>query len=141
MAVGIGRWMTLDPKSAIKPTDDAIRIESPSANTPAATISPPKLKTERIIKPVNEATITTAGNGHAAHNVPTNSQSVNGIRRKVGRRDTPGLIEHAEHLRTALRDTLLKTNELLKAIKYERRQSRAVQQTLAQLRQLKTLGV
>ena len=140
--------MTLDPEFAIKPAADAIRIESPSADAPAATISPPKPKTERTTQPVNSNTANTngcspvEGNGHAtASAAPANGQPVNRIRRKVGRRDTPGLIEHAEQLRTALRETLLKTNDLIKAIKQDRRQSRAVQQTLAQLRQLKTLGV
>ena len=63
------------------------------------------------------------------------------IHRKANGQSTPGLIEHAEQLRTALRDTLVKSNELLKAIKQERRQSRAVRSTLESLRQLKTIGV
>ena len=134
-------WMTLDHESAIKPAADAIHIESPSANTPAATIPPPKPKTKRTITPVSEATITTTGNGHATNGVSAaGSLPVNRPRRKASRRDTPGLIEQAEVLRTALRDALVKTNELLNAIKYERRQNRLVQSTLASLRELQKIA-
>ena len=82
------------------------------------------------------------GNGHTATNgqAKTNGQSRNGAARKPGQ-DIDGLIRQAEAFHTSLRDTLLKTNELLKGLKRHRRQSRVLQTTIASLRQLKTLGV
>ena len=84
----------------------------------------------------------TANNGHAPSNghAKANGQARNGTARKPGQ-DIDGLIRQAESLRTSLRDTLLKNNELLKGLKRHRRLNRSVQNTIASLRQLKTLGV
>ncbi|MEI8373296.1 MAG: hypothetical protein WCJ35_10745 [Planctomycetota bacterium] len=59
---------------------------------------------------------------------------------KQGHQDIAGLIKQTETLRTSLRDTLLKTNELLKDLNHYRRQSRAMESTIASLRQLNTLS-
>ena len=82
-------------------------------------------------------------NGHARKNgeANTNSQLHKPASRKANREDVAVLIQQAEALRTLLRDTLLKTNGLVKALKRHRRQSRIVSNTLASLRQLKSLGV
>ena len=50
------------------------------------------------------------------------------------------LIEDAESLKTSLRDSLSKTNELIAGLKRHRKQSKAVQSTLNSLRQLQSLG-
>ena len=50
------------------------------------------------------------------------------------------LINQAEKLRTALHDLMYEAGGLVKALKQHRRQSRAIQSTLASLRQLKGLG-
>ena len=76
----------------------------------------------------------TNGNGHATVAVPR-------VARKAKRAQAGELIEQAEKLRGALRDLMLQANELVKSLKQHRRQSKAVQQTLDSLRQLKTLGV
>ena len=146
-------WMTLDHESAIAPADDAIRIESPQAEASSSTSSPPKPKTERIIKPVSESN--TNGNGHAPSNgqvtnnghakangrAKLNGDARNGTGRKAGHQDIAALIEQAEKLRTALHDLTHQANGVVKALKQHRRQSRAIQTTLASIRQLKTLGV
>ena len=62
-------------------------------------------------------------------------------RAKTSQQDIAALIEQAEKLRTALHDLMCQASGLVKALKQHRRQSRAVQNTLASLRQLKTLGV
>jgi hypothetical protein len=77
------------------------------------------------------------GNGQAAQ---TNGQPRR-TGRKLGREDVAGLIRQAEATKAVLRDALLKTNELVKALKQHGRRNRAIQNTLASLRQLKTLGV
>ena len=80
--------------------------------------------------------------GHAKVNRPakTNGEARSGAARKP-RLDVESLIRQAEALRTSLRDTLLKTNALLKGLKQHRRQSRALRNTIDSLRQLKGLGV
>ena len=145
-------WMPLDPESAIPPAEDALRIESPSAG-PEIPVSKPKPQRRTI--PVSEPANSNGSpasngngqsigqsNGHAKANgrAKINSQSRNGTGHKPAQ-DIDGLIRQAEALRTSLRDTLLKTNDLLKGLKRHRRQSRALRNTIASLRQLKTLGV
>jgi hypothetical protein len=133
----------LSKDAAVEPAADALRIESPVV---AETVSPPlKPKPERNPVPVSESINNTNGNGspagHATNgHAKTNGQARNGTARKTGQ-DIDGLIRQAEALRSAQRDNLVKTNELLKALKRHRRQSRALQNTIASLRQLKTLGV
>ena len=78
-----------------------------------------------------------ATNGH----VKTNGQA-----RKIGSRKTrqqgiTTLIEQSITLRTALHDLIHHAGGLVKALNQHRRQSKAVETTLASLRTLKTLGV
>ena len=90
---------------------------------------------------------TNNSNGNGNGQPPANGQAArtNGQARRIGRKpsreDVAGLIRQAEATRTVLRDALVKTNELVKALKQHGRRNRAIQNTLASLRQLKTLGV
>jgi hypothetical protein len=129
----------LDPDSAIAPANDAIRIVSAETVEPVSTQIP---KTPRRIHSMPQPA--TNDNGHAKGNGQTknNGQSCQKVRHKADQQ--PGinaLIEQAEQLRAAQRENLVKTNNLVKALKQNRRQSRIVQNTLASLRQLKTIGV
>lgn len=136
-------FMPLDPESAIPPAADAIRIESPIAGTKPPVSQPnPQRRTIPVPEPVTNPNGNTVSNGNGQTNghAKTNGQARNGTARKPTQ-DIDGLIRQAEALRTSLRDTLLKTNELLKGLKRHRRLNRGVQTTLASLRQLKTLGV
>ena len=85
---------------------------------------------------------TSHNNGQAKTNgrAKLNGEARNGTARKSGQ-DVDNLIRQAEAVRTSLRDTLLKTNDLLKGLKRHRRLNRSVQNTLASLRQLRGLGV
>jgi hypothetical protein len=140
-------WMPLDPESAIPPANEAIRIESPASGPDKPAAQP---RTERKVSPVCKSTTdssqnaATSANGSSSSRVGTNGRAKhNGEARRsrAGQQDIASLIQQAETLRTSLRDTLVKVNELLRGLKRHRRQSRAVQQTLDQLRTLKTLGV
>jgi hypothetical protein len=130
-------WATLDADTAIPPANDAIRIESPSAGTEIPVSKP---KPQRRTIPVPD---TTTNNGHAQANgqAKTNGQARKSSSSKASQQDLAGLIAQVETLRQSQRETLLKTNELLKGLKRHRRQSRALESTIASLRQLKTLGV
>lgn len=133
-------WMPLEPGAAIKPTDDAIRIESPKAEAsmPASTSPPTKPRVER--KPVSEPIANT--NGKAASNGQARADTANGRpNRRKQARDIDGLIDQAIKLRTALHDRAHEAAELVKALKHHRRKSRTVQKTLDSLKQLKGLAV
>ena len=140
-------WATLDPDSAIPPADDAIRIEPPQATADGPNPNP---KPKRRVPIVSEPSTNSNGNGHApanatasanGHAAKTNGQARKATGRKAELQDAAALIEQAEKLRTALHDLMYQASGLVKALKQHRRQSRAVQQTLASLRQLKGLGV
>ena len=133
--------MPLDCESAIKPNKKAIRIESPKGTPIAVVPQSEERKTPSMTEPNNT-------DGHAESNGHTgskshsqsNGQSRKGTARKRGQ-DIDGLIRQAEALRSSLRDTLVKNNELLQGLKAHRRCNRVMQNTIASLRQLKTLGV
>jgi len=130
-------WMPLEPGAAIEPAEGSVRIESPKVAASAS--PPPKPKTERKVQPVSDTIANTSGHAQANGHAPrTNGQ----VRKpKTSQHDIGSLIEQAVKLRTALHDRMQEAGELVKALKQHRRQSRAVQQTLDQIRTLKTLGV
>jgi hypothetical protein len=142
-------WALLDPDTTIAPAEDAIRIESPKAN-PEAPVTKPgaERKVSPVPQPVTNSNENAASNGngqpngHAKTNgqAKVSGQSRNSAARKSGQ-DIDGLIRQTEALRTSLRDTLLKTNDLLTGLKQNRRVNRSLQTTLASLKQLKSLGV
>ena len=131
-------WALLEPDSSIKPAADAIRIESPAAGSEIHTNPTP---TKRNLPPMTEPTANTnahaLGNGHAK----VNSQARKTGTHKASQQDVAALIEQAVKLRTALHDLMYQASGLVKALKAHRRQTRAVQNTLASLRNLKGLGV
>ncbi len=137
-------WALLDPESAITPAEDAIRILSSEAN-PETPVT--QSRTQRRVSPVPEPVNSPNGNAASNGNSQTNGHATktNGqIRRttpKARQQDLAGLIQQAETLRTALRDTLVKTNELLKGLKRHRRATRTLETTLGAIRQLKTLSL
>ena len=76
-------------------------------------------------------------NGHAETNGKTRKTSS----RKAALQDLAALIEQAEKLRTAAHDLMYQASGVVKGLKQHRRQSKAIQNTLASLKHLKTLGV
>jgi len=134
-------WALLDAESAIKPDDDAIRIESPLSDSSAPTVSlklKPKPRTKRKPRPVSEPIITNS-NGHAETNGHATKPNSRPRSKKSNPQDMASLIEQAMKLRTALHDLTHTASNLVKALKQRRSQSRALESTIAQLRTLKTL--
>ena len=142
-------FMSLTADSAIKPNKKTIRIESPAGQPTSIDLHP---STERRTPPMTEPIAN--GRGRAAKNgrVTTNGLSTTNSHissdaagdsdpsRSVTTQNIGGLIGQAESLRTFLRNALEKNNELLANLKRRRQQNRMVQQTIAQLQNLKTLG-
>jgi hypothetical protein len=137
-------WALLEPDSAIPPAADAIRIESPAAG-PQTPIPNPKperrtsVVSETIAKQNDHTQADNQANGR--RQVKANGQARKTTPRKAAPPDAAALIQQTEALRQSLRETLGKTTELLKGLKRHRRQSRALESTIASLRQLKGLGV
>ncbi len=71
---------------------------------------------------------------------PTNGQHTNGETPNENGQHKPGsfaaLLEQAQAIQNMLRDALLRTNHLLGGLKQYRRQAKAMNSTLASLRQL-----
>ncbi len=125
-------WALLEPEAAIKPAEDPIRIQSPEAGQAARTSN---VILKRRSPPMTEPSASVSGSLKAngkAHKVTSP---------KLPSEDIASLIQETEAVRTALRDALGKTNELLTSLKRHRQRSRALQNTLESLRQLKSLGV
>lgn len=125
-------WMPLDEQSIVPASAEAIRVESQAANgAVAATITSPRKKS------VTKSTTVQAGDTPAA--------DVAGVKRRRVRREPQTVscvspIEQAKALRASLRDTISKTNELIRTLKRQQRQSKVVQTTLASLKQLQSLS-
>jgi hypothetical protein len=128
-------WALLEPDTALKPADDVIRIESPSAGTEIPVNHP---QTKRRLPTVSKPTTDT--NGHAQGNgqAKTNGQARKTGTQKASQQDIASLIEQAEKLRTSLHDLMYQASGLVKALKQHRRANKAVETTLATL---KSLGV
>ncbi len=130
-------WMPLEPGAAIEPSEDAIRIESPKGQAnvaPSVSTSPsPKPKTERRSKPMSGPAATT--NGHA----PTENTTAKPRRRKANQQDLGKLIDQAVAFRTALHNLMHESGELVKALKSHRRTSKAIQNALTSISQVKSL--
>jgi hypothetical protein len=140
--VGVDRryvWSPLTSESAIPPAENAIRIISPEGEIATVATQPVK---PRSVPTVSETTITTT-NCQAASNGHGQPQTVNGepAGQKASRQDTGALIEQAIKFRSSLHDLMHEAGDLVKALKQHRRQSKAVETTLASLKQLQSLGV
>jgi hypothetical protein len=120
-------WAVLGEDGVIKPSKDAIRIESLDASQQPSADSKPR--TMRIRKTMSSS------------KQSTNAQS--SVRGDAnGKSDTAGiaaLIEQAETVKTSLSTALTETKQLVAALKKHRQQSKALQSTLASLRQLQSV--
>jgi hypothetical protein len=119
-------WMLLDKDGAIKPSKQAIRIEStatpaPTTETSVTTIPTPS-RNPTPMKPTNP------------------SRSTEAV--KVTQTDnSPSLIDRAESLRESLQTALADTRNLITTLKQQQKTSRSVQSALKSLRQLEALEV
>lgn len=123
-------WMPLDPSLDVKPTPNCPRLASAEQSSPVpvrSRISPASVRkvatqpmTDRSTPPTPRRTRQTAASDK--------------------RHATSSILDQASQLRTSLRDTLSQTNELIRSLKRQKKQSRLVQSTLASLKLLQTAG-
>ncbi len=114
-------WAVLTPEEAVKPSSDAVRI---SSAFDAASVS------TKNTQPVQETT------------VPNTRDQAAGKadQQPVVAGSAEELIGQAEQLKTSLRDSLAKTNELVASLKRHRKEAKIVRTTLDSLRQLQTVS-
>jgi hypothetical protein len=113
-------WALLEPEAAIKPAEDPIRIQSPEAGQVDSTSN---ITFRRRIPPMPEPAASASGPSN------TNGKAHKAKSTKLPSEEIVGLIQETEVVRTALRDALGKTNELLASLKRHRQRSRALQNT------------
>ena len=149
-------WMMLSAASAIAPRDDAIRMETTLTGPAKARMAAPstnhhstRTKTKMPRNRISNSQPATNGasevstngtgqvetNGHAADNGNGQHTTETTADARVG---SP--IEQALVLRSAVRGALAATNDLIASLRRQRKQSKAVQDTLASLRQIQAFG-
>jgi hypothetical protein len=137
-------WMTLDAKTALPPRPDDVRIDPAAAAEGAAPRRAPKAAAGTPVEaPANDEPLTRnqpPRNPPMANKSPTNGPPApadnGGGERAPAANGPDALLEEAQALYGVLREALGRVNQLMTAIKLERRQRRLVQSTLASLRQL-----
>lgn len=117
-------WVPLDPKRALGPSADALRIESsPSPNTEPASHQP----IER-----NPPVMNRLNSQPQDHPRETDTETVE--------ETVVDPLQEAEAIKAQLRELLGRTGELVTAIKRQRRQAQLVRSTLASLKQLQEVA-
>lgn len=129
-------WAVVSSECLALPHPNAVRIES-SAEATSPTVATTKPSTrKRQVSATKPDTAPTTENSEATQSKPRR-------RRARTERETISClppIEQARALRESLRDTLVKSNELIRALKRQQKQSKVVATTLASLKQLQVLS-
>lgn len=137
-------WALLDHASAIRPDENATRIESPACEPPDTV---PAQQARRGV--ASRPPAKSRGHDHVrptGHEPTDQSPRAVSLARQVapkrtGPQDLNALIERVQTLRASLRDALAKTNEVIRGLKQHRRAARTLESTLGAIRQIQTLRV
>jgi hypothetical protein len=135
-------WMTLDAKTAVPPRPEDVRIDPAAAEGAAPRRAPRAAAGTPVEAPANDEPLPRDQPPRdlpMATKSPTNGPPApadNGGERTPAGNGPDALLEEAQALYGVLREALGRVNQLMTAIKLERRQRRLVQSTLASLRQL-----
>jgi len=118
-------WMPFSPEDAVLPHADAHRILSSAGNGHIGSARQRSTSANRVSTPDSN---------------PISQPKVVNPMPETKRETHESPIEQVAALRLSLRDALTKTNELLRSLKRQRRQSRLVASTLASLKQLQKVA-
>lgn len=136
-------WMPLESHCIVPPSQNPIRVE-PQPDAPVAEIVPIRTRRKPSVSKTTIATATTestpAASDVAATPAPAEPTAKSAKSREPRTMAFVPPIEQAKALRTSLKDTLLKTNDLIGALRRQQRQSKAVASTLASLNQLQKIA-
>lgn len=123
-------WALLDPEAALPPDPNAVRVE-PSAELESPNPShAPNTRSRKRPRMTDTKTNQPPGSDADAGQTAAESPADNGA---------GDVIEQAEAVKASLRDAVSKTTQLIAALKRHRRQAKAVQSTLAALKQLQNI--
>ena len=115
-------WALLDKAGIVKPSNDAIVVESPPAFAKTQPRTVPK--TRSIALPRQKPVAAT----------PTQTMEETSTVEQPAEIASP--IEQAIHLRGVLRETLTATNDLVRSLKRQQKQQRAYKSAIASLKEL-----
>ncbi len=141
-------WMPLVGADAIAPSADAIRILSSDVGPPGngsqrgSRLAKPRGATHRMMNETNATNGNGHTNGHSTGNGRSADHSQSGTTEAANGSTTEAsatVLEQVHALRGVLRDALSKSNDLIRSLKRQKRQSRLVESTLASLRQLQSI--
>jgi hypothetical protein len=129
-------WASLTPEDAIAASQDAVVIESPTGAAPVPPVrhqsTPPRRTISMATRQKKQSTTTPT-----TTTTPAPSEPV----QETGPTESQGgLVEQALALRQSLRSTLGQMNDLLRAIKRQRKQERLMRSTLSSLKQLQSVA-
>jgi hypothetical protein len=125
-------WMPLNPAGAVKPTEDCLRIESPPGVPPAACVHP--------VPPATVPMSTSPNIPIPAATPETNNTSQPQPPRRKRASKAASALEQALAVREQLRGALTGTNELIQALKTEKRSQRSLKLALDSLKQLQAVA-
>jgi hypothetical protein len=139
-------WMLLNPKDAIKPTDDCVRIESPLDYGRRTALPPIPPRTNPVNRIANQPG-PAASSPPAAASISTSASSTctpepAQRRRKRSTSSSRGAtsLEHAIALRDKLREALGGSKELIRTLKTEKRGQKSLKLALESLKQLQAVA-
>lgn len=136
-ALRVYAWMVLDPKEAIKPTTDCLRIESPlgSSHRQSSSLARSAITVNRIAaRPAAQQASSAPTKSEprvAANHSPDRHCSATSPRRPGG------AYEQAVVVRDQLRSTLDAVKDLIRQFNVEKRNQKSLKSALASLKQLK----
>jgi hypothetical protein len=115
-------WAVLEPESAIAADDKAMRIESAASDGESTSQQRTPRRRRKLVTSKSKQS-----KGNGAQSQDDNERSVDPI-------------VAAQSLRDSLRESVRRTSELIAALKQHRKRAKAVESTLASLRQLQEVG-
>jgi hypothetical protein len=123
-------WAVLDPEAAIPPDTNAVRVES-SAQLDSQE-SPPQPTTRPRKRPKMTETKSAQQSGSDPNTEETAAEN-------TAENGNGDVIEQAEAVKASLREAASKTSQLIAALRRHRKQAKAVQSTLAAIKQLQNI--
>lgn len=129
-------WMLLDPKEAIKPTDDCLRIESPFDFGPRASATATRKETpvNRISSPP-PAPVNPPVSAAIAPAQPVTHRKTASSASKLA-----SALDQAIIIRNQLRTTITAVKDLIRTINIEKRSQKSLKLALASLKQLQNVA-
>lgn len=132
-------WMLLDPKEALKSSEDSLRIESPfSTRNDAPSVA---RRRESPLKQIcSTVDLPPPQSATAEHSQPATKQRADRLSPASATKQTPSATDCAISIRSQLRTTLAAVNELIRTIKTEKRSRKSSKRAMESIKQLQDVA-